>query len=61
LGKLQEAAAKSDDPLNVESAIKQLEETCAFYVERRMNSGIRKAMAGHRVTEFSGEDGDNAD
>jgi len=39
----------------------QLEKDCEFYVERRMNSGIRKAMAGHRVDEFSQKDGQEAD
>ena len=61
LQRLTEAAASSQDPAEVELAIKQLEKDCEFYVERRMNSGIRKAMAGHRVDEFSEEDGQQAD
>ena len=50
-------AESSQDAREVEAAIKQLEKDCEFYVERRMNSGIRKAMAGHRVDEFAQEDG----
>ena len=61
LQRLRETAATSEDPAEVEMAIKQLEKDCEFYVERRMNSGIRKAMAGHRVDEFSEEDGPQAD
>ena len=61
LQQLVDAAASSQDAAEVEAAIKQLEHDCEFYVERRMNSGIRKAMAGHRVDEFSEEDGPKAD
>lgn len=61
LDRLRTVAEASDDPLEVEAAIRQLEKDCEFYVERRMNSGIRKAMAGHRVDEFSEEDGPAAD
>jgi molecular chaperone HscA len=42
----------SQDAAEVEMAIKRLESDCEFYVERRMNSGIRKAMAGQRVDEI---------
>ncbi len=58
---LTRLAAESQDPREVEAAIVQLEKDCEFYVERRMNSGIRKAMAGHRVDEFVQEDGREAD
>jgi molecular chaperone HscA len=54
-------ATESQDPREVEAAIVQLEKDCEFYVERRMNSGIRKAMAGHRVDEFVQEDGREVD
>ena len=54
-------SAESQDPKQIETAIGQLEKDCEFYVERRMNSGIRKAMAGHRVEEFAQEDGQEAD
>ena len=58
---LTRLAAESQDPREVEAAIVQLEKDCEFYVERRMNSGIRKAMAGHRVDEFVQEDGREVD
>jgi molecular chaperone HscA len=57
LDRLLAVTEASQDAREVESAIKQLEKYCEFYVERRMNSGIRKAMAGHRVDEFAQEDG----
>jgi molecular chaperone HscA len=58
---LVDAVEGANDPSVLEAAIRRLETDCAFYVERRMNSGIRKAMAGHRVSEFSEEDGPAAD
>jgi molecular chaperone HscA len=58
---LTATANDSQDPREVEAAIKRLEKHCEFYVERRMNSGIRKAMAGHRVDEFARDDGPEAD
>ncbi len=61
LGELARLADESKDARQLEAAIVQLEKDCEFYVERRMNSGIRKAMAGHRVDEFSQEDGQEAD
>lgn len=45
---------QSHEPPLIETAIKQLEQTAAFYVERRMNHSIRAAMAGHAVDEFRG-------
>ena len=36
----------------IKSGIKALEKSCADYEERRMNSGIQNAMAGHSVEEF---------
>jgi molecular chaperone HscA len=61
LQRLVDTASSSGDADEVEAAIKRLEKDCEFYVERRMNSGIRKAMAGHRVDEFAQEDGSKAD
>jgi len=52
LDALKQAAENSTDAEAVKGAIKALESHCEFYVERRMNSGIRKAMAGHKVDEF---------
>lgn len=43
------------DPDAIETGIKALEKACEFYVERRMNSNIRKAMAGHAIEEFEQE------
>jgi molecular chaperone HscA len=56
LVRLESVAEDSDDPAEVEATIKDLESTCGFYVERRMNSGIRKAMAGRSVDDFSPPD-----
>ncbi len=61
LQRLIEVSAQSQDANQVEAAVKQLEEDCEFYVERRMNHGIRRAMAGHRVDEFNQEGGPKAD
>jgi molecular chaperone HscA len=36
----------------IRAAIGRLESASEFYVERRMNESIRKAMAGHRLEEF---------
>ena len=47
--------AAEADPAAIEQGIKDLEASCEFYVERRMNDGIRKAMAGHRLDEFQQE------
>ena len=44
--------AGQDDPEAIQKGIEHLESVCGFYVERRMNKGIRDAMAGHRVDEF---------
>ncbi|RMG38101.1 MAG: Fe-S protein assembly chaperone HscA [Gammaproteobacteria bacterium] len=49
---LQQTADSASDAETIKQAIEQLEKTCEFYVERRMNSNIRKAMAGHKVDEF---------
>jgi molecular chaperone HscA len=61
LDQLVAVVAGSKSAAEVEAGIKRLESACEFYVERRMNSGIRKAMAGHRVDEFTEEDGREAD
>jgi molecular chaperone HscA len=42
----------SDDRKAIAEALQALEQTCGFYVERRMNAGIQRAMAGHKVEEF---------
>ncbi len=40
------------DAATIKKSVQSLEQTCAFYVERRMNNGIQQAMAGHSVQEF---------
>jgi molecular chaperone HscA len=40
------------DSAAIEAAIGALERTCEFYVERRMNSSIRRAMAGQKLEDF---------
>lgn len=52
LASLQQVAESSSDADEIKLAIEALEKTCEFYVERRMNSGIHKAMAGHSVEDF---------
>jgi molecular chaperone HscA len=52
LAGLRQLAESSTDADTIKSGIESLEAACAFYVERRMNSNIRKAMAGHKVDEF---------
>lgn len=49
-------AKSSDDTENIKAAIKKLENACADYVARRMNSNIRNAMQGHSVEEYAGKD-----
>jgi molecular chaperone HscA len=45
-------AIEDEDAAAIEREVAQVEKTCEFYVERRMNRSIRQAMAGHRVEEF---------
>lgn len=47
-----ERIAASEDAEAIKIAIGDLEKTCDFYVERRMNRSIRAAVSGHRVEEF---------
>ncbi len=44
--------ADGDDAAAIEDGVKALEQSCDFYVERRMNSSIHDAMAGHNIHEF---------
>ena len=50
---LLKEARKSDDAELIKQRIKDVEDVCSFYVERRMNRNIEKAMAGHKVDEFN--------
>ncbi len=43
---------KGSDAEAIKQAVLDLESSCSFYVERRMNSGIKQAMAGRKVEEF---------
>lgn len=52
LQRLQQLLEDSTEDKEIKIGIEALESACAFYVERRMNSGIREAMAGHKVDEF---------
>jgi len=54
LGELQKLmdVSQSSDIKQIKDAIKTLEKASEFYVERRMNSSIQQAMAGHNVDEF---------
>ena len=45
-------AKSSNDTDAIKAAIKHLEKTAEFYVARRMDSNIQKAMSGHNITEF---------
>ncbi len=51
LGALRQAAGGQDHGA-IRRAREALEKACEPYVERRMNAGIRRAMAGHKVEEF---------
>ena len=46
------ALSENDDHEAIKQAIEALEKSCEFYIERRMNANIQKAMAGHKVDEF---------
>jgi len=46
------AERDSDDAEHIKQCIKNVEDVCAFYVERRMNKNIKQVMAGHNVEEF---------
>ena len=50
--KLATVRASSEDSEEIKAAIKALEKAAEFYVERRMNSSVKDAMAGHSVDEF---------
>jgi molecular chaperone HscA len=47
------AARDGDNYRDIRAAIEAVEKASAVFVERRMNSSIRAAMAGHKVDEFS--------
>ena len=43
---------RNGDHAAIKSAVDALEKSCEFYVERRMNASVRKAMSGHSVDDF---------
>ncbi|WP_321527528.1 Fe-S protein assembly chaperone HscA [Sedimenticola selenatireducens] len=43
---------RNGDHSAIKSAVDALEKSCEFYVERRMNASVRKAMSGHSVDDF---------
>jgi molecular chaperone HscA len=51
LNSLIEIAAAGSH-VEIRRAIEALEKKCEFYVERRMNASVRKAMSGHQLSEF---------
>lgn len=51
---LVEARVSSEASV-VKAAVKSLENAAEFYVERRMNESVKKAMSGHNLDEFSEE------
>jgi molecular chaperone HscA len=48
--------ANGDDGARIKRAISELEAVCEDFVARRMNASIRKAMKGHSVDEYAGDD-----
>ena len=46
------ALARSEDHLAIKRAAETLEKRCEFYVERRMNDSVSRAMSGHKIDEF---------
>ncbi len=48
-----EAAARGDDPRAIKRAIEALDAASAGFAQRRMDDGIRRALAGHRLEEFN--------
>ncbi|MEW8627648.1 MAG: Hsp70 family protein, partial [Candidatus Thiodiazotropha sp.] len=46
------SVSKDGDQAQIKNQIAELEKSCGFYVERRMNQSIQQAMSGHSVDEF---------
>ncbi len=47
------ACLEDTDPAKIKQAINNVEQVSSFYVERRMNSNIQKALAGHNVNDIN--------
>ncbi len=52
LAALMELTHSSSDYNAIKAGVEGVEKACEFYVERRMNASVRKAMSGHTVGEF---------
>ncbi len=55
------SAAAGDDRDAIDAAVMSLEEITRPFAERRMDRGVRRALAGHRVEEFDGGPDQDAD
>jgi len=55
-----EAAMKGEDREAIEQAVESLEHATLSFAERRMDRGIRKALAGHKLAEFEEPGGEDA-
>lgn len=51
-----QAKRDGNDHLAIKAAISELDKTAKEFVARRMDSSIKKALAGHTVAEIAGED-----
>ncbi len=49
---LKDVRQHADDALAIKQAIEKVERVCEFYVQRRMNNNIEKALSGHKIEEF---------
>jgi len=54
-----EAAKSVDNPVQIRTVIRMLEQTCEEFIARRMNTSIRNAMKGHSVKEYVHETNSN--
>jgi len=52
VAKLKESA-KQDDHITIKQIIDSLNEESTTFASRRMDAGIRKAMSGHKIDDFS--------
>ncbi len=46
------ATRKIDDADAIKASIENVEKVCDFYVQKRMNQNIEKAMSGHKLEDF---------
>jgi len=55
---LEQARNSSDEVDDVKTAIKNMEKVAEFYVARRMDDNVKKAMQGQNVSDFADTDKD---